>query len=35
MINSATNALDYYLHNTIEETMNKYNRIIKGDKNNE
>ena len=35
MINSATNVLDYYLHNTIEETMNKYNRIIKGEKNND
>ena len=35
MINAATDALDFYLQNTIEETMNKYNRIIKGEKDND
>ena len=35
IINTATEALDFYLQNKIEETMNKYNRIIKGEKDND
>ena len=35
MIIKAADSIDFYLNNTIEETMNKYNRIIEGEKNNE
>jgi peptidyl-tRNA hydrolase len=35
MITKAVDSIDFYLSSTIEETMNKYNRIIEGEKNNE
>ena len=35
MIIKVADSIDFYLNNTIEETMNKYNRIIEGEKNNE
>ena len=35
VIIEAVDSIDFYLNNTIEETMNKYNRIIKGEKNND
>ena len=35
MIIKAADSINFYLNNTIEETMNKYNRIIEGEKNNE
>lgn len=31
MVMKATDALDFYFNNSINETMNKYNRIIEGD----
>ena len=35
IIVKAADSIDFYLNNTIEETMNKYNRIIKGEKDND
>ncbi len=35
MLIKAVDSIDFYLSSTIEETMNKYNRIIEGEKNNE
>ena len=34
VVNKAVNSIEYYLSSTIEDTMNKYNRIIEGDKKN-
>ena len=35
LIDVACDALEFSLNHSIQETMNKYNRIIEGEKNNE
>ena len=31
IVKHAVNSIDFYLNNSIDETMNKYNRVIKGE----
>jgi len=35
IIVKSADSIDFFLNHTIEQTMNKYNRIIKGDENND